>query len=705
MGTGVRLHKWVIGFLIFIAAIAALLFSAPLFLSAENFKPRITALLEDATQRRVHINGDMKFQLLPNLHIALHDVRIGNPAGFKKDSDMATIKEFHLGVALWPLINRRIVVDEFRIVEPAIYLTHSDTGIPNWEFTAKEGEKNARHKKQVEQAGESTTIKGGDLQLASLSITNGTVIYQESAKTEAVSFSPLDVMLELPSLHTPTAFNIRTLWQDTLYIQAEGTLDNLNQWLQQRVVALQMRISIGKEFPAFQSRLGKGYNTSDLKPGNNDFAILLLNGNIGQDKGQQPNFSGEFSAVSPSLARLSKHLPEPFLPVDMKTPASLNIHSSLDAAPQSISLKDLAVMLDDVRIDGSARVDNSGKRPSLKATLKADKPLMLDTYLGTPAAAPSGKAASEAQHTETMKGWSDDPILPNQHVFKTVDADIVFTLPGIHVSGMEIGALDSHTTLKDGVLNLKISQMALYGGTASVTTTLDASGKTITLNKNLRFDHMDVGALLNALGHDRLSGTGSGSLSLRTQGYSQQDWMQHLNGNGTIEMKNGAIRGINLAETIRNARSLAQSVKAIGKGQPLPSTQTGTGEQAKTDFAQLSGSFTVLAGVLQNHDLNMQAPLMTVKGDGIVNLPQQTVDYHLHPSLVGMLEGQERTQEAQGALTIPIRVRGSFDKLTFTPDAQNLLKDAMQDPEGTVKNLKENFKGFRKDVKSLFEGL
>jgi hypothetical protein len=72
---------------------------------------------------------------------------------------------------------------------------------------------------------------------------------------------------------------------------------------------------------------------------------------------------------------------------------------------------------------------------------------------------------------------------------------------------------------------------------------------------------------------------------------------------------------------------------------------------------------------------------------------------------VGSIEGEGRTQKTTGGLAIPMRVSGTFEQLKFTPDAQGLVQEVIKDPKGTLKNMEDNVRGLRDDVKSLFKGL
>src|SRR3546814_11682690 len=71
---------------------------------------------------------------------------------------------------------------------------------------------------------------------------------------------------------------------------------------------------------------------------------------------------------------------------------------------------------------------------------------------------------------------------------------------------------------------------------------------------------------------------------------------------GAVVFRDGAIKGINIAAMLRNI-----STAAIDQS---------FDEAATTDFAELSGTFTIDKGIVTNKDLSMVAPLARMTGAG-----------------------------------------------------------------------------------------
>jgi hypothetical protein len=113
----------------------------------------------------------------------------------------------------------------------------------------------------------------------------------------------------------------------------------------------------------------------------------------------------------------------------------------------------------------------------------------------------------------------------------------------------------------------------------------------------------------------------------------------------------------------------------------------------KTGFSELSGTFSILKGIVSNSDLAMKAPFLRLGGKGSLNLPDRTVNYQLLPEIVDTATGQGGKEKA--GVVVPLLITGSMDDPSITPDVKGLIKDAIKNPEkvkANIKNAKEMLK-------------
>ena len=172
-------------------------------------------------------------------------------------------------------------------------------------------------------------------------------------------------------------------------------------------------------------------------------------------------------------------------------------------------------------------------------------------------------------------------------------------------------------------------------------------------------------ALLKAFADtDQLSGTVHFNANGQAVGANQKQIVETLNGGGGFKILDGAIHGIDIAETIR-------SMGSLGMGEDGP--------PQKIDFAEISGTFNIVNGLLENPDFQMLAPLVRVTGAGLVPMPPQTVDYNAELKLVASTEGQGG-DAALGGLPIPVVISGPWADPSYGIDWGAVLAAAALDP-------------------------
>ena len=104
----------------------------------------------------------------------------------------------------------------------------------------------------------------------------------------------------------------------------------------------------------------------------------------------------------------------------------------------------------------------------------------------------------------------------------------------------------------------------------------------------------------------------------------------------------------------------------------------------------------------------MKSPLLRIKGEGKVGLPDESIDYLLTTKIVGTLEGQGgKTLKELKGVAIPVRVGGTFSAPTWTPDLGAAVGDVVK--EKAKKEIEKKSRDLLKDklddelLKGLFE--
>jgi AsmA protein len=333
---------------------------------------------------------------------------------------------------------------------------------------------------------------------------------------------------------------------------------------------------------------------------------------------------------------------------------ALTLDATVVVEPGTFSATTMKLTLDGMNLVGDLQLMTGGPKPAIRGKLSIDR-LDLNPYIaaetGTTTAANAKPAAADA-------GWSDTPI--SFEILKAMNADLALNVDRLLLRNLEVQKAQIAVKLQDGVLNSDLQNIVLYDGTGKGALVVDASRDTPSINNSLAVNGLKVEPFLASfMGVDRIVGTGNVTFDVTAQGASPKAIIASLSGKGAIAFRDGMIKGVDLA-------SVARTVQSALTGASL-------GERASTDFAELGGTFTINRGLMNNSDFHLLNPFVRITGNGTVDLPSRSLDFHLEPKLVASVQGQSG-QSGLAGIPIPFRVSGPWTKLSYAPDLQNVGK-------------------------------
>ncbi len=656
--------------LIAVAVLVVLVIAAavilPFVIPTDTIKQELQAQVKKATGRDLTINGDFEFSLLPDAVLKAGDVRFQNAAGGSR-ADMMTLKELRVHVALLPLLSSEVEVQEFVLEGPDILLEVDKDGQPNWAFGAAGAQAGSP---AGEPAASGSGSGRGDLKsikLGDVRIVNGRLEYRDAQSGIAEVVENMTIKVNLPSLDEPFSADGEATWK-------------------QEAIAFK----IGAKSPRALMARGKTDVTVALngEPLKLDYAGAL-------DAGAG-SVAGKLDLDVPSVRNLAAWAASP---LDMQGDEVLNalkISGQVAASAAQASITGMTLSLDQISGTGDLTVALGGKVPSAKGSL-AVTDLDLNPYLAAFGSDENQGAAAAAQPAAKSGGgsWSDEPI--DMSALRSVNADLTLAAGSLQVQDIKIGKSDMQVQLQGGKLNVNLSEMALYDGNGTLQLNVDASGNTPAIKSTFTLSGLQAEPFLtDAAKLEWLSGTAQMSMDVTTSGASQKALVNALNGKGDVKFTDGAIRGINLAAMVRNASNAFLNPNAS--------------ESVKTDFAELSGSYTIKNGVVSNDDLQLLSPLLRVTGQGTANMPAQTVNYRIEPKAVASLEGQGGDAGMAG-LMVPVIIEGPWSKPSYRPDLAGAIGNIAKDPSkmlegagGAADQLKDAVKDPGSALKSLMPG-
>ena len=324
------------------------------------------------------------------------------------------------------------------------------------------------------------------------------------------------------------------------------------------------------------------------------------------------------------------------------------LNMGIKADGERLNVSPFAVKLDESQIKGSFGISRFAK-PIYHFDVDIDK-LDADRYI----------AKSEDKPAATdSKPAADTPI--DLSALKAINADGELRIGWLNLANVKSTNVRIKLKADDGVAQLAPFSANLYEGAMNGSLQVDARATPqIAFKQNMT--GIAIGPLLvDAINNDMLSGKGNLNLDVKTSGATVNTLKKSLNGTAGLNLTDGAVKGIDIAGTIRGYKDKLSSLK----GQ---ASVEGDKTQ-KTDFSEMSATFNIKNGVAHNDDLNMKAPLFRITGSGDIDIGNETIDYLAKPTVVKTLAGQGGAglDELSG-VTIPVKLTGTFAKPKYALD-------------------------------------
>jgi AsmA protein len=611
-----------------VVLIVVALIALPMLIPAEKIKAQLVEQVKTATGRDLTIDGKMSASAFPSLGLHVGNVALSSPPGFLA-KDLVRLGGLDVKLKLMPLLSGQVEVDSFVLVDPTITLEVDRQGRANWAFDSKPADPKA--KAAADKDGGAAPIS--DIRLGDVRIVNGKLTYTDAKAGTTETVEAINLQVMLPSLDQPLAVKGGLKWHGQ---------------------AITLGADLGKPRALVEA---KGSTSAAVTVGADPLKLSFTGDLNGADK----SVAGILDLAVPSVRNLAQWATGKPLDMPGNGLGPLSIKGKLAAAGSRVSFTQAALALDAIKASGDFAVDGGGAKPAIKATLDVDT-LDLNPYLP-----PEGTAEAKPAKAAGKQDWSDDPI--DASGLKAAEADMTLTVGAIKVRKIQVGKSRLVIALHGGKLAADLTELALYQGRGKGRLALDGSQPGVGVDASFSLAGLQAEPFLaDAAAFDRLTGTGKVDIQVAGRGRSQRQIVSSLGGKGGVAFTDGAIKGINLAEMVRN----------------VGSAFTNTGGAQKTDFSELAGTFTIASGVVSNQDLALKSPLLRVAGAGTVDLPKRAMNYRIDPKAAATVQGQGGKSDVAG-IEVPVIIEGPWDNLTYRPDLAAMVKgQAEQKVKGLI---------------------
>lgn len=337
-------------------------------------------------------------------------------------------------------------------------------------------------------------------------------------------------------------------------------------------------------------------------------------------------------------------------PLDIRT--SLSGQYRVDLEKQTASLE-FTSKVDESTIEAKLALAKFSP-PAYVFDINVDR-LNLDQYLPSkPKAVAQGPVGKDAGKGEPSK-QEDSPV--DLSALRDLNANGKLQFGSLQVKGLKLANLKAEVRAANGHMDVSPHSANLYEGSMAGALSLQASGNRVALKETLT--NVSVGPLLKDVAQqDRLEGHGNVALDVAGGGATVNTIKKSLDGTAKVNLRDGAIKGIDIGELLRKAKS------ALGK------SEQGTADSKdRTDFSELNASFAIKNGVAHNQDLDAKAPLFRIGGAGDIDVGNSSISYVVKASVVASAKGQGGAGlEQLAGLTVPVKLSGPFDAMKYQVD-------------------------------------
>ncbi len=323
--------------------------------------------------------------------------------------------------------------------------------------------------------------------------------------------------------------------------------------------------------------------------------------------------------------------------------------------------------------------------PAYDFDVNIDK-LNVDRYMAPKQKGGEAKTApaktAEAKTAEPNGKQSEQPV--DLSPLKPLKLDGSVKIGDLVANNIKASSVRVDVRAKDGRLEANPIQANLYQGSLKGSASVNANTSQIAVKQVL--SGVSIGPLLrDVMQKDFLEGKGNVVLDLTTAGHTVTAFKKALDGGATLNLKDGAIKGIDLAGTIRNVKA------RLGAGDVEQAADQGQ----KTDFSELTASFTIKNGVAHNSDLSVKSPFLRISGEGNVNIGEDSLDYVVKAAVVATTAAQGGKERAElSGLTLPVRIYGPYAGIKYKMEFSQMLSGASK--EALKETAKEMLKGSTK---------
>jgi len=711
------------------------------------YKPQIIQAVKESKQRTLRLDGDIKLRFFPSIGVSLGKVSLSE---FQSEHEFASVESASVSLKLLPLLAKQLVVDEVSVSGVKAQLIKYKDGKTNlddllskqaapaapapvaeasasvpmaFDIASVQLEK-ADLSYRDETSGASYSVN--DLRLKTGRIANGVPGNIEFSAHIQANQPKLDITAQAKTTLTFDLENKRYQVQgldlqatgkalDITDLAVKGNGDASAHLAAQEFALKKFTFSASgmKGKDKFNAKLDAPELslTKDKVSGENIALNAKLDGALGNIVASLslPGIEGNARAFKVSAMTLDVDMKQPEQTFKLKLTSPLT--GSIEA--QQFNLSDLKLALNatgdklpgksiNSELKGSIQADLG--RQSIQANLAGG---LLQSQIKAKAAV-NNFTVPMIRYDLEIDQFDADPYLPKKtaeakaqgksnkaepeqpfdlSALKTLNLEGSLRVGSLKAANVKVAQLRVDVKARNGIVNIAPLSARLYQGSIDGKASLNAATNNFAINEKLT--GVDIAPLLkDAADLDIAEGRGNIAFDLTAAGNTVSGLKKALNGNASVNLVNGAIKGIDLGK-------LVQGVQSLGKDTKMQTL--GVDKNEKTEFSEFKATFRVRNGVAHNDDLAVKSTVLRVTGNGDIDIGHDNLNYNAKAIFAKSEQGK--------TATLPVNVSGAFDALKFKVDYSALLTDvAKQKLDEKKEDLKAKARDeLQKGLKGLFK--
>lgn len=639
-----------------------------------DYKERISSAVEKATGKPLRFDGDIEMTLFPSLGLKAANVSMPDKAGYGTEPFLS-VETVSLSVALEPLFDRILAVNEITLHGARLKLARNTPGVGNWEKETPREQGTAPSSGQPEgatdrdeqaQSGDSaesvadtvsavasSPVSGANaaemptaptttsprfvFKADKIACTDLSVVYQDMGTGAAYTAALDDVEIigagldaDIPLSLSGVVTDERSGRHANVFIQGLARASSSGE-ITARIDAIKMTAHGFTDTPLLVE--GEGYLAVDRETRSVTVEQLhcALQLAEGEPEGDMPGapavgtaFQGRLAYAPPLHGRRAK------LNADLR-------FAELDVDALTSRLRSGAVSA------GTGSVRGAPNMPHPKVV-----------RLGSPQGSPEEFSHVPGSGSDTavaarIGGVAAPP---------DVEADVSLIVERLLLQKLSFTGVAVTASLHDGSLRLPFSG-ELFKGTVSGDLKAALSGSIPSVSLSCAAKNVDLEAAAIALATQyAVVGRLEASVEVTGQGEALQTVLHNLKGKASFKADGGEIRGFRLIPADLPA------LKAIPVNFP---------------FKRIAASAVIKDGIATSRDISLQSPVLTGRGGGVVRLAFGQMDVGIDFMPGGIPPA------------VPVSISGPFASLSTSVDMRtfmrNVAESAAKTPESATRGL------------------